>query len=243
MDIVSLLASAVALLIYPGGIFFVVLLVLVTGGTQGGVAALIRSCRQEPTPYFLCSITAAMVPLPGSPIAILPVHGGLAASLAAPLFLLVAACAARQRAIGRTLLLIALPVALALACVYSLSGGTTVDIVNVSGTPGMVVLRGLCGLCLAAAVLAVARNDDGTLDAVLAAAGWLLAVYIAFSGLGWAQPFIAVVLVLACLRAAALTAAIFSASVQRWVWATALAGAGTFLCAICIAILATPGPM
>lgn len=87
MDVLSLLAAIVAVAVFPGGFYL--------GAVAGGVVAGARLPRAR-APWSSAALgagallvfAAALVPLPGSPAAVLPIDNGARANLLAVLLLL-----------------------------------------------------------------------------------------------------------------------------------------------------------
>jgi hypothetical protein len=203
MDPIDVLRCAVALAVFPGGLFLAAAaaLVAVAGGLPGR-----RGPRLDEMAAIAAGVVAAaLLPLPGTPLA------GLASGIAMPgaAALLAAAVAwGGPRAWTRARMVAGIAAALA---VLSLAApATTLDLATVAGLPGRAVaaarILATIGLALAAPVLTGSRSTGAARAsrAVVLAALLLLGVSLVISGDGATAGPAAAALGLAAVAAVSL---------------------------------------
>jgi hypothetical protein len=164
MDVLSLLAAIVAVTVFPGGFY----LAAVAGGVAaGGRLPAARGTTWSPpalAAVALLVLTAALVPLPGAPSAVLPLDNGAPANLLAILLLLGGGLALGTAPQWSRTRIAAGLAALAPLLVLA-AQAATLDVSVVVGLPGrsLAAARALAAATLLLATPVLARPADTAL--------------------------------------------------------------------------------
>lgn len=199
MDVLGLLAAAVAVVAFPGGAFTVA-----AAGVAARLGRMPPSHVRWPAPAYAATVlvvaACALLPLPGSPALHLPTGSGAPANLLGILLLLGAAVvlvASPQWPWAR--LLAAMSVALPLLVLAA--AAATFDVTVVVGLPGRAIgaARALAAVALLVGAPHLAQPGDlavpRTARAVLLAAAGLLATALAVPGVAPGLPGAAVAVI------------------------------------------------